>query len=176
MGFWKNIKHTMTNITFKGRSTRKEFIHYILFSLLYGIITGIFCFFPICLGLGMSVAQTGKLDFANISTGFIIYAVISLLVVIIIGLWMFIANIALYVRRLHDMNYSGWAYFIYCVIVFVISCGPNKYYNICSTITSIMGLVVMIYLMSAKGTEGTNKYGEAKITTEATPDSVQEAE
>ena len=33
-----------------------------------------------------------------------------------------------------------------------------------------MGLVVMIYLMSAKGTEGTNKYGEA------TPDSVQEAE
>lgn len=175
MGFWKNIKQTMTNLSFKGRSSRKELIHYVIFSFLWGIISGLFCFFPIFFSVGLSVAQTGKIDFTNISTGFIIYAIISIFIVLTVGIWLFIANITLYVRRFHDLNYSGWAYFIYCIIVFVITLGPQKYQSLCSTISSLLGFALMVFLMSAKGTYGPNKYGESKLPEEITTQPTQEA-
>ena len=166
MGFWKNIKEIMTNITFKGRSTRKEIINYIIFNFLYGLILGIFCSFPIIFAVKKSVAQTGSINFSNIPNGLLIYIVIVFFIAIIIGLWMFIAGLALYVRRFHDLNYSGWAYFIYYIISVIICFGPPKYQTICTTISYIMGLALMIYLMSVKGTFGPNKYGNSKIAEE----------
>ena len=104
--------------TFKGRSSRKEYIIKILLYTLI-LILGIYTF--------------DKCTDPNIST------VTYVLCIDIISAILLIQYFPLAVRRLHDLNESGW----YVLITFL----P-------------FGQLLILWLMLKKGTSGINKYGE----------------
>jgi len=62
-----------------------------------------------------------------------------ILPVFMMGLLM-IVRVSLSARRCHDLNKSGWLYI--------------------AVIIPILGVLIALYLLFAKGTEGNNKYGE----------------
>ena len=106
---------------FQGRSSRKEYIARLLLTIIVFVIA----------------AYT--IDYIkNVSLLGIFYK-ISLLFCMII---MFFQYIPLAIRRLHDLNESGW----YVLISFL----P-------------FGQLLILWLMFKKGTSGINKYGEEPL-------------
>jgi uncharacterized membrane protein YhaH (DUF805 family) len=126
--------------SFSGRANRKEFI---IFQIIY-ICLNICLILPLYLG------------FSSFKT--------------FIGLILFISNLAITIRRLHDFNVSGWAYFFlncfFCIITIylMIKDGSIKKEVPMSILTSIFSYstVILIYLILSlvKGSRGTNRYGE----------------
>ena len=107
--------------TFKGRSSRKEYIARILLTFIIFVIS----------------AYSGN-DIVH-------YDILSLIYIwiLVICLWISIIQyFLLSIRRLHDLNESGW----YVLLTFV-------------PITKFF----ILWLMFRKGTQGTNKYGEPPI-------------
>ena len=102
---------------FKGRANRPEFWYFTLFST---IISFIFSLIDTQV-LGTSMSETGLIGG--------IYALISI-----------IPSLSVTIRRLHDVNKSGWNYLWVFTII------PIPY---------------VIYLVIKKGNDGPNNYGEA---------------
>ena len=102
---------------FKGRANRPEFWYFNLFST---IISFIFLLIDTQV-LGTSMSETGLIGG--------IYALISI-----------IPSLSVTIRRLHDVNKSGWNYLWVFTII------PIPY---------------VIYLLIKKGNDGPNNYGEA---------------
>ena len=102
---------------FKGRANRPEFWYFNLFST---IISFIFLLIDTQV-LGTSMSETGLIRG--------IYALISI-----------IPSLSVTIRRLHDVNKSGWNYLWVFTII------PIPY---------------VIYLVIKKGNDGPNNYGEA---------------
>ena len=102
---------------FKGRAKRPEFWYFTLFSTIISII----CSLIDTQVLGTSMSETGLIGG--------IYTLIS-----------FIPSLSVTIRRLHDVNKSGW--------------------NLLWLIT-IIGIFYVLYLEIKKGNDGPNNYGEA---------------
>ena len=102
---------------FKGRANRPEFWYFNLFST---IISFIFLLIDTQV-LGTSMSETGLIGG--------IYTLISI-----------IPSLSVTIRRLHDVNKSGWNY----LWVFTIIASPY-----------------WLYLVIKKGNDGPNNYGEA---------------
>lgn len=105
--------------TLKGRSSRREYICRVLFLVILIIINS------------YTFDTYGNED-----------TLFSFLYVVILGnlgIVMFLQYFPLAVRRLHDINSSGW----YVLLTF-----------------APFGQLVILWLMFKKGTSGTNKYGE----------------
>jgi uncharacterized membrane protein YhaH (DUF805 family) len=117
---------------YKTRSSRKEY----------------WTFFFITLG----VVITFSFVMINIDS-FVISSILAMLLTIVF-LCMVAANIALSVRRLHDIDFSGWWYFI--------------------TFIPLVGLLFLIVTALLPGTPSDNRFGaepkEAYLTTPSTPD------
>lgn len=116
-----NIYNLLFNklFTFKGRSSRKEYIIKVIL-LAVSLITG-----------------TYTIDLlGNEATFFSITYMLVLCIVITIMFWQYFP---LAIRRLHDMNSSGW----YVLLTF-----------------APFGQLLILWLMFKKGTSTTNKYGE----------------
>lgn len=62
-------------------------------------------------------------------------------------------QVALMMKRLHDMNFSGW----WLASVFVIGFLDN-------TLGIIVNLLLLLVLVCEKGTEGENRYGPDPLT------------
>ena len=77
--------------------------------------------------------------------------IILLVVLLIIALvvLIFIGNVTLSIRRLHDLNLSGWWY----MLILILTNLSN------STILDLIALGFYIYLIFKRGTAGENKYG-----------------
>ncbi|MBK7636588.1 MAG: DUF805 domain-containing protein [Saprospiraceae bacterium] len=105
---------------FNGRARRKEFWMYVLVTTLITIS----CYVVIAIG-------------AAFSNDLIIYFGYFLLILISFGL--FIPNLAVYIRRLHDTNRSGW-FLLIGVIPFI-------------------GFLILLVFLLTEGTYGPNKYG-----------------
>ena len=103
---------------FKGRANRPEFWYFTLFSI---IISFIFILIDTQV-LGTSMSETGLIGG--------IYALISI-----------IPSLSVTIRRLHDVNKSGW--------------------NLLWIFLPIIGAIYLIYLEIKKGNDGPNNYGEA---------------
>jgi uncharacterized membrane protein YhaH (DUF805 family) len=114
MNFGEAITAGFRNyVNFSGRAYRSEYWYWVLFTLLVGMVTGI---------LDMAMfpdSETGPLNMTA--------AVVILLPSIAIG-----------VRRLHDIDRTGW------------------WYLICFT---IIGIIVLIYWACQPGTPGPNRFG-----------------
>ena len=104
--------------TFTGRARRKEFWFFQLFVLLIGLV--------------LSLADR-MLGLFSDDMGFgLLGAVFSLA--------MFLPNLAVSVRRLHDTDRSGW-WLLLCFL-------------------PIIGIIVLIVFFVLDGTRGTNRFGE----------------
>ncbi|WP_295352768.1 DUF805 domain-containing protein [uncultured Succinivibrio sp.] len=113
---------------FSGRACRSEYWWYILFvNLLY---------------IGLSIVG-GVL---TVFTGMIgAYLMIAIFIIALVGL--LVPSIAVTVRRMHDLNVSGWWLILFLVL---------------SLIPLINNLLVIGYIICfcLKGTSGPNKFGE----------------
>ncbi len=117
MSFGQSISHVLKNLTnFSGRASRSEFWWWYLCILIINIIVSI-----------IINAASGS---NGMNTGLAI-------VLWIISLILFLATLAVAVRRLHDTNRSGWwclLYLLCCIgpIILIIfwampSTGPNAH-------------------------------------------------
>ncbi|MHA7819498.1 MAG: DUF805 domain-containing protein [Erythrobacter sp.] len=109
---------------FEGRSRRME---YWMFQLGQLIV-----FFAVFVIIALGGAATGGGDAGGV------FGVIGLLLIFALALGLFIPNLAVAVRRLHDQDKSGWWYLI-ALIPF--------------------GSLVLLVFMLLEGTRGPNQYG-----------------
>ncbi|NML69720.1 DUF805 domain-containing protein [Chryseobacterium sp. RP-3-3] len=103
---------------FTGRARRTEYWMYILFNMIFAIIAAVLDNL-----LGLKFNQ-------EIPYGFIY---------LIYGLATFIPGLAVMVRRLHDVDKSGWWVFI--------------------SLIPIVGTIWLLVLLATDGTPGANQYG-----------------
>lgn len=115
-------------VDFEGRARRKEYWMFVLINLLAGIV---FALLDDMFGLADKETGTGVLS--------TLYALAVLL-----------PGIAVSVRRLHDINRSGW----WLLLVFI----------------PVIGAIWLIVLMATDGKPGQNQYGiNPKEVTDAQP-------
>ncbi len=103
---------------FSGRARRSEYWYFVLFNMIFAICAMVL---DSLLGLNFEPGTGGPL--------YLIY---------ILGV--FIPGLAAAVRRLHDVNKSGWFFFIVLV--------------------PIIGPIWLLVLFFSEGTTGKNNYGE----------------
>ena len=108
---------------FKTRSSRSEYWWATLFSALASL-----------------VSQLVNEAIASNPTALTLTIAILVLILLI---FMFIASLALVVRRLHDLDKSGWWYLL---------------------IFTIIGIIPLIIWYCSKGTEGQNRFGEDPLS------------
>ncbi len=107
--------------TFSGRARRKEYWMFVLFNFIFLVVAAILDNF-----LGTTFKVTGiALPYGYI---YLLYA-----------LFVFIPSLSVLIRRLHDVNKSGWFIFI-CLI-------------------PLIGAIWMLVLLCTDGTPEINKYG-----------------
>jgi uncharacterized membrane protein YhaH (DUF805 family) len=107
---------------FSGRASRSEYWYYVLFIVAVRIAIALF------FGVAMIIIGKGAANtLSNFFEGIFTLATI-------------VPSIAVGVRRLHDINKSGWLTLIGLI--------------------PILGAIVLIVLASMKGTEGPNNFGE----------------
>jgi uncharacterized membrane protein YhaH (DUF805 family) len=116
MNFWQAIKSGFFNyVTFSGRAIRSEYWFWVLFTLLGGLAT--------------EILDAGIFS-SDIPTASPLNGVFNLLT--------FLPSLAISVRRLHDIDRTGW----WVLIAF-----------------TIIGVFVLLYWACKKGTPGPNRFG-----------------
>lgn len=159
----------------KGRINRKKYWQGQLLAITIAafpvILFGAFFFIDIATAIGIPSAIeaiTGDMEKAisqstNSNPVFYIesdaFYIINILVtapLLLIGLY---ATIAVSIKRLHDLNLSGWWWII--IAVFSAILGEVIFLKI---IASVIGWTLFVAIGLIKGTSGTNKYGEATLS------------
>ncbi|MDA7946808.1 MAG: DUF805 domain-containing protein [Hyphomicrobiaceae bacterium] len=112
--------------TFSGRAARPEYWWWVLFSVLVNIASNIVDAYLIAPALGLP--PFGENSAQPLS--------------IIVGLALLLPGLAVAVRRLHDIDRSGWWMLI--------------------ALIPIIGLIVLIYWAVQPGTESDNQYGPGR--------------
>ena len=114
MDFGTSIKTCLGKyVTFQGRASRSEFWYFALFTALVNVV------------LSMVAGVLGNLG--SVLAGLVM-------------LGLFLPGLAVLVRRLHDVDRSGWWYFLLLV--------------------PLVGFIVLLIWFCKKGTEGANRFGE----------------
>lgn len=108
---------------FKTRSSRSEYWWATLFSTLVNLVSQL-----------VNEAITSNPSALSLT--------IAILVLILL-IFMMIASLALVIRRLHDLDKSGWWYLL---------------------IFTIIGIIPLIIWFCSKGTEGQNRFGENPLS------------
>lgn len=133
--------------TLKGRLNRLRYLKYsVLLFILFAV------FLVLCL-IATSAAE--KSD----SSIFLIPALICFFC----GAAVFWGMIAVSVRRLHDLNLSGWWYALVCAVSIVggfLQETENETMQLAALGLNFAVMAFSIYLFVKKGTEGPNDYGE----------------
>jgi len=115
MNFTEAIRSGFANyVNFSGRATRSEFWLWALFTFIGSVAAGI---------LDVAIFS----DNAGVSPLSGVFSLIT-----------FLPSLALWVRRLHDINRTGW-----WVLIAV----------------TLIGIIVLIYWACQRGTPGTNRFG-----------------
>ncbi len=109
---------------FSGRSRRKEFWMWVLFTTIVSTILAV---------IGIMGAESRLF---SSESGLMLYYACTLG---LFSLVIFIPNLALVVRRLHDTDRSGW--------------------NILFGLIPIVGGFILLYFYVTEGTRGPNRYG-----------------
>ena len=106
LGMWTYFIRAITKdyVNFQGRARRKEYWSFVLFSFLG---------FMVLYMLGMTFLGIGSGGFEGDTLGPM--GILGIIFMILLGLlWlaMILPSIAISVRRLHDLNQSGWMYLL----------------------------------------------------------------
>jgi uncharacterized membrane protein YhaH (DUF805 family) len=116
--FVEAIKRGLSNyVNFSGRSARWEFWYWVLFVIIVSIASSLIDSFV----LGVDAAEG---DFSPLQT--------------LTGLALFIPGIAIGVRRLHDIDRTGWWYLLALTVI---------------------GLILLLIWACIRGTPGPNRFG-----------------
>lgn len=119
MNFWQAVQSGFSNyVTFSGRAARSEYWYWVLFALIGGLVAGI-----IDATVGGSVTE-------------LIFNLVTIL-----------PGIALAVRRMHDLDRSGW----WLLLVFI----------------PLVGAVILIVWFCSIGTRGHNRFGADRLPAES---------
>ncbi len=120
--------------SFSGRASRKELWIFSLFSIFYMLMFFILVF------IFMSLSIIGT----NLNNGYLLPILFGFLILLLPTT---IPLISLMVRRLHDLNKSGWFSLIFWFSSMIPIIGP------------IIGLILILILNLKVGTDGNNNYG-----------------
>ncbi len=130
-------------LTTEGRVNRKIFIKYILFLLMSYVLIMLIAFVGVAIisGIGFLVNDGTNISLSGWEASPLF---ILIFVPMAIGIFYLVAILIpfnfLAIRRLHDMNASGW-------------------WLILPTLIPIVPIFFFIFLMCKKGTDGDNRYG-----------------
>lgn len=173
--FWKTVWYTLTHITFKGRSSRKDYLYWFLFNILFSVCV----FLLVSLPAKMIQPHIQELSIGGQLTA-TVYFLAASVVTIIVSIWKFIADIAIYVRRFHDFEKSAWwpllwYWLIAFVVTFILGIGLSIAYVVIAhagreashqvstlIVQALMLINTIVYVaisLFKKGTVGENKYG-----------------
>lgn len=112
-------------ITFSGRAQRSEFWWFVLFLIIANIITG---------AIDSAIFETSTMMISGVE-----FSYTAGYIGLIFSLAVFLPTWAVEVRRLHDIDKSGW----WLLLAFI----------------PLIGALILLYWFIGKGTEGENKYG-----------------
>lgn len=114
-------------VTFSGRATRSEFWYFVLFNVIVGIVVGFLdsAFF------GGRIDETGPLESMH-------------------SLVIFLPAISVQVRRLHDLDKSGWWYFMWLI--------------------PVIGWIALLVWNATEGSFGDNRFGPSTRNEQSKPD------
>lgn len=156
---------TMCNISFRTRSTRKEFLYFLLMCLLMSSIffSIIATFAIVILGLRIDLA-TGAMSipYKMKTLGVLPFILMNLTicVYVVFAIWSFVAGSLLAIRRLHDLNCSGIGYWVWLasIVAFLVNtsgifAGVLLYF--------IIGSVIALAI--SKSFQSDNKYGKVDL-------------
>ncbi|MBX5319425.1 DUF805 domain-containing protein [Staphylococcus caprae] len=167
--FWSNY------VNFKGRSRRSEYWYATLWNLIF-VIPGLIGLF---IGFMFAMIGSASHDEAALTIGGSLL-ILGYLYCIIFVLATLIPNLAILVRRFHDLSFSMWIPICYIVVTFVI----NLISNIISTqdkwldnvfvlifiyiLLAIQWIysVILLVMVCLNGKKETNKYGPSPKFTE----------
>lgn len=176
--FWQSVWFDLTHITFKGRASKKEYLYWFLFNILFTLAIWLFVSLP----ASMLTPLFPKLSTA-VQLTLTVYFFASILISVGFGIWKALADLTVVGRRFHDFGKSAWfALFWYwliaLVVVIFVSIGTTVLCagvlhlgkSVASVISITFGQVVMfifwlyyVYLcLFKKGDEGENQYGLPK--------------
>jgi len=140
--------------TFRGRARRSEYWYFVLFGVLLGIPAGITD--------SLLAASTGSAAGGRPVTG-------------LLALVLFLPRLSVAVRRLHDVNYSGWfigMFFIAFIVVLCMFVGLFMGHAepdfatplgiaVIAGFIALSGWVIWLFVLTLlRGTSGPNKYGD----------------
>lgn len=164
--FWQSVWFNLTHITFKGRTSKKEYLYWFLFGLLVSFIFWLFISVP---------ASYLKPRAEQLSTVASISATLYLggasIIAIVFSIWKALADITIIVRRFHDLGKSAWwsllGYWVMASVILVLTVVIFAIIPGCSTIglivTSLMTIIFYVYYVGValfkNGDEFDNKFG-----------------
>ena len=136
MTFLESLKTCLVDkyATFSGRASRSEFWWFVLFCILVGFVLDML--FPI----DLPVNSDGVVDKDLLSAEDLNVVRRNSVGQLIGNLFLFIPYLSVGIRRLHDINRSGWWQLI--------------------NFFPVVGWIVFLYWMIKKGTSGPNRFGE----------------
>jgi len=135
---------------FSGRASKKELLVFTLFSLLY--MFGFLVLGTLIMSSSMVFIDSMLKSFGmNLTEGYFGYFLFILIVFLILLIPISIPMFSLLVRRLHDLNKSGWFSLIFWFSSMIPIIGP------------IVGLIFILILNFKNGTEGDNDFGPQTI-------------
>jgi uncharacterized membrane protein YhaH (DUF805 family) len=146
MGFKSSIISALYQYaTFTGRASRSEFWYFLLFCFLCGFAAGI-----------MDLVFFGEETVSEAGTFYNAPQRFSWIPMIIFLL----PNLALTIRRLHDLNMSGW-----WTLTSYVPIALSYLFNV--GLLSLIGFIfniILLILFCRKGTDGDNRYGYSPLT------------
>jgi uncharacterized membrane protein YhaH (DUF805 family) len=140
----------------EGRASRREFWMFTLFVWIVAIamvalLIGVAGASALTAGGGLNPMASGSL-LAGAGVGMIVVMMVFYVWALLTG----VASLAVTIRRIHDLNYSGWFLVLYYVVLIVGAIISKWLY----LIIALGGLVAMCL----PGTPGPNKYGKDSTT------------
>jgi uncharacterized membrane protein YhaH (DUF805 family) len=118
-------------VDFNGRSSRSEYWYFFLFGFIFGAVLGVARSIALATGGGPNSTATA-------------FTVITYLV----ELAFLLPSIAVFVRRMHDTDRSGWWYFLGFTII---------------------GLIPLIIWLATRGIVGENRFGPDPLSADQQP-------
>lgn len=184
--YWKNIWKTLTHISVKGRSSKKEFLRFFVLRLILICSTFLFLQLPATYVQQYLLPKSGTVLPIFQSLTILLYFLCVGGIHLIINLWASIAEIALNIRRFHDFNKSGWFVLLFWIVglfaviitaIFVlVTVGisfniPRENIKalssqVCNFLAYAIYLIMCFICILKNGTDGPNKFGEAVIETD----------